>query len=225
MLHLKLIVLKLNYRAPVQCNSLFFKQTVIYCKIKPVWNCPVSPPLGADRLIEETETPHLRPPAPNPSSYCGGRGGGGGGSETIDSDRNTRRRSGQNEPLCLAPFACLRIVTMMLAHPFHSHIEKKERKTWRGRGGGWRISLSFFFCFLLIFRTTGAPASRFLKTNEQKRKYDACQKAGRRDVDVAMRAAGMDLLWRILAALSFDCFKDSASSRWASRGFLVGIVL
>ncbi|MEQ2184327.1 hypothetical protein GOODEAATRI_006653 [Goodea atripinnis] len=28
-----------------------------------------------------------------------------------------------------------------------------------------------------------------------------------------MRGTGMDLLWRILAALSFDCFKDSSSSR------------
>lgn len=30
-----------------------------------------------------------------------------------------------------------------------------------------------------------------------------------------MRGTGMDLLWRILAAFSFDCFKDSSSSRWA----------
>nr|XP_046158158.1 uncharacterized protein LOC123997711 [Oncorhynchus gorbuscha] len=28
-----------------------------------------------------------------------------------------------------------------------------------------------------------------------------------------MRGSGMDLLWRILAALSFDCFKGSASSQ------------
>ncbi|KAK5892120.1 hypothetical protein CesoFtcFv8_012533 [Champsocephalus esox] len=28
-----------------------------------------------------------------------------------------------------------------------------------------------------------------------------------------MIGAGMDLLWRILAALSFDCFKDSSSSK------------
>lgn len=43
--------------------------------------------------------------------------------------------------------------------------------------------------------------------------HDARRKAARWILDVTMRATGMDLLWRILTALSFDCFKDSSSSR------------
>uniref|UniRef100_A0A3P8U9Q6 Si:ch211-271d10.2 n=1 Tax=Amphiprion percula TaxID=161767 RepID=A0A3P8U9Q6_AMPPE len=31
-----------------------------------------------------------------------------------------------------------------------------------------------------------------------------------------MRGTGMDLLWRILAALSFDCFKDSSPTKLSS---------
>lgn len=56
----------------------------------------------------------------------------------------------------------------------------------------------------------------------------ASARTGGWDARLTMRAAGMDLLWRILAAFSFDCFRsDSSSSRWAfvpehsrlSRGF------
>lgn len=68
-------------------------------------------------------------------------------------------------------------------------------------------------CLVLNLKTTDAQCSRFLE-GETKSKHDARRNAGRWNLDVAMRGAGMDLLWRILAALSFDCFKDSSSSRW-----------
>ena len=53
-----------------------------------------------------------------------------------------------------------------------------------------------------------------LKRQQSRWQDDARQHAGRWGSDVTMRGTGMDLLWRILAALSFDCFKDSSSSRW-----------
>lgn len=46
------------------------------------------------------------------------------------------------------------------------------------------------------------------------------------NVDYIMTGSSMDLLWRILAALSIDCFKGSSSSRWViitSRYFPPGL--
>lgn len=57
-------------------------------------------------------------------------------------------------------------------------------------------------------RFTDPPASR---------PNDAAEAADSWNVDVIMRGSSMDLLWRILAALSLDCFKGSSSSRWGGH--------